>query len=175
MNDPDSRIDDPDSRREMSQRLSQMLSLDGEPTGLWRPEELSGILRHQLEVPLDLELILRDDSTPASSKEGPTSAERAYPSLAALLADSAAPLPLLKRLKDYTKAAGANPDSPLPEEIATLLYFAAIAAAFVHHATRISGLGNDGLQWGFSWALGETWVADELRSLFTDALTRLEG
>ena len=168
-------MNDPDSRREMSQRLSQMLSLDGEATGLWQAEDLRDILRHQLDVPLDMELLLHEAPTSAGTRKDPTTAERAYPSLAALLADTDAPLPLLKRLKDYTKAASNSPDSPLPEEIATVLYFAAIAAALVRHTQRISGLGNDGLKWGFSWAMGETWVADEMRPLFAEAMERLEG
>ena len=37
-------------------RLAEMLALDGRPGRAWRAEELSAVLRHQLDAPLEFDL-----------------------------------------------------------------------------------------------------------------------
>jgi hypothetical protein len=59
--------------------------------------------------------------------------------------------------------------NPLPEEVATVLYYAAIAAALLRHGQRISRVSDATLREGTDWVLEQEWVAGPLRGLFVDA------
>ena len=151
-------------------QLAHMLSCDTRTEHPWNPDELAAILRHQLSLSPEIDLY-EDDQSGKSPADDATPATVRFADYWELLTDSSPPLPMLRRMKKLAKSAVRHPDSPLPEEVATTLYFAAIAAALVHCQRRISRLNDDGLQWGFQWALDQPWLDDNLRSLFRHGLS----
>jgi DNA-directed RNA polymerase specialized sigma24 family protein len=84
------------------------------------------------------------------------------------------PIDLLERVKDFAKENRVDPESPLPPAVATVLYYACIAAALHRCGQRISSHDDDTLRRGFGWC-DRPWVNDEIRSLFRDGLESLEG
>jgi hypothetical protein len=58
----------------------------------------------------------------------------------------------------------------LPHEIATALYFAAIAKALASHQTRITNMSDQTLQDGLNWAVKQPWITGAFRELFVRAL-----
>jgi len=84
-------------------------------------------------------------------------------------------LDLLRRVKDCAKSAVRDPDAPLPDDVATVVYFVAIAVALTARGERITRLTDEGLRWGFEWSLRQTWVAESLRPLLTAGLDALDG
>ena len=63
-----------------------------------------------------------------------------------------------------------SPHSPVPHEIASVLYIASIAAALVRCRRRITGLTNDALAEGFRWELSQPWLDAPTRALTEESL-----
>ena len=76
------------------------------------------------------------------------------------------PLELLELTKQFAKKCRSNPDGPLPDDIASVLYLAAIAAAMTRCGARITKLGDVGMHHGLRWALRQSWLDASLRELF---------
>lgn len=78
------------------------------------------------------------------------------------------PIELLDLTRRFAKACRSQGDSPLPAEIATILYLSSIAAALARCGQRITTLDDHAVCNGFDWALEHGGL---------DALTRrlLEG
>ena len=93
-----------------------------------------------------------------------------FTSLGNLLTFPNPPVELLEITKDFAKACRQNPHSPMPQEIASVLYFASIAAALVRCGCRITGLSNEILAEGFSWALAQPWLDAPTRVLIEESL-----
>jgi hypothetical protein len=79
-------------------------------------------------------------------------------------------LGLLREVKDFGKAQRNNPESSLPQEIATLLYHLSIVVALVRCRERITTLSDKQIREGIDWALAEPWVDERTRALFHEAL-----
>lgn len=155
---------DPDLHATTADQLARLLAFSRESDRLWEPAELRAILTHQLQ--------LRPDADDISDvREGLKPGQPAT-QLELLCSDNPS-VPLLLGMKDNAKASGQDPNAPLPEEVATALYFGAIAAALVRLDRRISRLDNSGLAWGFQWASQQPWMIDELRELFRLGLQRV--
>jgi hypothetical protein len=77
---------------------------------------------------------------------------------------------LLRVLKTFAKENSTNPDSPLPRDAATVLYYLCIAAALLRHRQRITKMDDAGLRKGLSWSLDRPWVDEETRGLLRQAL-----
>ncbi len=90
-----------------------------------------------------------------------------------LFAHPAPGVELLEITKQFAKDNRSNPDSPLPAEVSTVLYYAALAAALVRHGERITRHGDEALRQGFGWVLAQPWVGEEVRALARAALDRL--
>jgi hypothetical protein len=135
--------------------LASIFRIDAKPAGLWKPDELRSIFRHQLDAAL----------------EGDLGAATSL-SFAQLLRDERPPLSLLRSVKDFAKRSR-NSESPLPEDVATALYFAAIAVALLRHNERITDLDDKGLARGFGWGVAQPWVDDDTKRLFAEAARKL--
>jgi hypothetical protein len=96
-------------------------------------------------------------------------------SFADLFNHPAPSLALLQLVKDFAKANRNHPESGLPREIATALYFASIAAALVRLDERISQLPDTELQRGLRWTQEQKWLDEKTRTLLDGALKKLSG
>jgi hypothetical protein len=76
-------------------------------------------------------------------------------------------------VKVFAKALLDCSDSALPREIATGLYYGAIAAALVHLRRRITPQAKRPLIHGLRWCLNQPWFDTPTRELFHQALTRV--
>jgi hypothetical protein len=145
--------------------LACLLQVDG--LGGWNTTELGPILEHQLDTPLDLDL------GPGAMAGGPGSrpdagSERAGAEIRTfrqLLLDPHPPVELLNLVKQFAKGCRSQPDGPLPHEVATVLYLAAIAAARGKCHQRISTLDDAAWQRAVDWALAQSWLNPGIREL----------
>lgn len=154
------------------QKLANMLQA-GKPGRLWRDDELGAVLRHQLSAPVNFDLEGMDKGESARLETLAQADQLLIRSFADLLFHPHPPVELLQMTKDFAKACSLHPDSPLPQEIAKLLYFAAIAAAMVKCDLRITALGPVELQASINWLCGRDWVDDRMKDLLRQASNRL--
>jgi hypothetical protein len=131
----------------------------------WMTGDLGPILTHQLAAPLagDLARTLPEaEKTLAAAGVLPRT-------FGELFQERAPAVEILRLVKDFAKKLHHTADHTYPEEIATLIYYAAIAAAHVRARTVISDLPALSLRKGYDWALAQPWLASELRPLFEEA------
>jgi hypothetical protein len=121
------------------------------------------VLRHQLAAPI------------AFGPERGTGSDRPIPAtFGDLLCEARPSLSLLVLLKDFARAHTLQPNSPIPHEVATILYYAAIIAALVNSDQRISSLSDESLCKGIKAILDFDWIDDATRDLFAEGLRRLQ-
>jgi hypothetical protein len=142
--------------------LAQLLSMDVKLLP-WSHDDLKAILRHQLKVPMALEL---GDLLPAV----PTTAK----TFGDLLASANPSLPHLKAAKEFFKETRIEGDHPLPPEVATALYFGTILAARLRCGVSISKLRTQKLIEAVDWGLAHSWVVEPLATLFRESKALLK-
>jgi len=142
---------------------------------LWRPDELTAIFRHQLTAPVLVDLG-RLDLGAAAKLKGLTDAQGLIlKSFAELFHHPTPPIELLAMTKDFAKANMSQPESALPHEIATAIYYLSIAAAAVRLGERISQLPDADLRRGYAWACAQEWIDADTKALLLTASGRLSG
>ena len=148
-------------------------ALDGDRT--WSDDELASVLRHQLSASLrsDLFETYSDESVATDS----ISEHRAFVegSYRDLLSHVDPPVALLRVVKDWAKACRSRDKGLIPTDIATVLYYAAIAAGRVRLGENISSMSDKSLKKGFGWALSRPWLDGHLRALFSASIADLAG
>lgn len=137
--------------------------LDGTPATVWTESDLTEMLRHQLTVPLDQELARLPHADPMAVARLISSG--GVRSFGDLLHHPSPPLELLQLAKDFAKAADSDAHGPLPPPIATVLYFATIAAGLLRHGLSISGLHADALRTGLMWVCAQPWPDEPTRAM----------
>lgn len=148
--------------------LAPLLGLH-EARGAWQAVELADILAHQLRAPLLFDL--KQPEVPSCAGDPQRAAPAAtMKSFGDLLRHPAPPVELLRLTKEFAKSSDGAGGCALPAEVATVLYYAAIAAARLRLNVQISKLTTSELQDGFNWAIRQQWIDDHTRSLFTEAL-----
>jgi hypothetical protein len=158
-----------------AKELAALMSTSDESSPLWRADELAALFRHQMSAPVLMDLGSFDPRT-AEQLETLTAAQGLLlSSFADLFDHPAPPLALLQLVKDFAKANRDHPESGLPREIATALYFASIAAALVRLDKRISQLPEAELQRGLRWTQEQRWLDEKTRALLDDALKKLSA
>jgi hypothetical protein len=147
-------------------RLAGLLDVDG--SGGWTAVDAAAALRHQLAIPLLPELA----EVPGVEIE--RIRERAAPgaTFLELLASCVPDLELLKAVKMWARHVRGVSEHPLGGAPATVLYYAAIAAARVRLNERISSLTDAEVHAGVAWALATTGVSP-LAPLFEAALAAI--
>jgi hypothetical protein len=140
------------------ERMADLLSGTAHAQVTWTPREIEAIYRHQLATPLQVEL----GALPATEAKTLTGLADAggllLKSIGDLLHHPHPPATLLTMLKDFAKRLMEHPQSPLPRDVASLLYWAAIASGLAHGGRRLTSLTNDRLLEGFRWAASQSWV-----------------
>jgi hypothetical protein len=150
------------------------MRLGTEPPQLWQAHELAAILRHQLDVEVAFDLSQMDDpenSLGALSARG----DRPIQSFSGLFGHDRPPMALLELTKRFAKESSASGGGTLPDEIATVLYLASIAAAATKHRHRITRLDDAALLQRLGWALEQSWLDDATRALLVDARRLVES
>ena len=151
-------------------QLATLLDLSPDADRLWRDDELGALLRHQMTAPMQVDLINLERGLALKVRNLAEAQGLTLKSFGDLLAHPNPPVELLKITKDFAKACRLSPHSPVPHEIASVLYFACIAAALVRCRRRITGLTNDALTEGFRWVLSQPWLDAPTRALTEESL-----
>ena len=162
-------------RRADPHALSRMMDLDAIGAPNWRPEELADILRHQLSAPLlfDLKRLGGDEGRRLEDMTrggGPR-----LESFGDALHHPSPPVELLRMIKDFTKSSRTQPDGPLPADVATLLYYAAIGVARLRCGVRITELDDQRLRRGLSWAVAQPWADEATKRVLNEAVSAVGG
>ena len=153
--------------------LAALLAAREERARLWRPDELAAIFRHQMSAPVTVDLGGFDAVTAVQVKNLSDAQGLLLKSFGELFRHPAPPLELLQATKDFAKLNLDHPESVLPNEIATALYYTSIAVALVRLDTRISQLKDADLRRGLLWVKGQLWVDAETQALMDKAIEKL--
>ena len=154
-------------------KLASLLATGEERARLWRPEELAAIFRHQMSAPMLVDLGTFDARTAVKLRSASDAQGLLLKSFADLVHHPSPVAELLVLVKDFAKANLDHPDSGLPGEIATALYYTSIAAALVRLDERISQLADADLQRGLRRTLKQTWLDEKTKDLLAQALAKL--
>ena len=149
--------------------LAALLNSGSATARLWRPQELAAIFRHQLSATVLVDLGRFDVGTAAKLRGLTESQGLLLKSFSELFQHPTPPVELLTLAKDFAKANMNHPESALPREIATAIYYLSIAAARVRLGERISKLPDADLRRGFSWVCFQDWIDPESKALLTEA------
>jgi hypothetical protein len=89
-------------------------------------------------------------------------------SIISLVQNPAADISLIERIKQYGRELSDHAHSEDEREVATVIYFAAIANALMFHKSKISKLSYEKLESAFLRLMKEAWISSELRVLFSN-------
>jgi hypothetical protein len=81
---------------------------------------------------------------------------------------------VLEIIKQFGKDIRNDPQSELPDEVSTVLYYLAIAAARSRYGRSTTQLDDDAIRDGFRWVLRQEWVDASSKQLVIDALRQME-
>ncbi len=140
---------------------------------VWRPEEFAALFRHQLTAPLRADLAALDPRL--AEKLAGLRAPDGGPvvTFGDLLSHPAPPVVLLELVKEFAKESRRPGGGHLPPEVATLLYYLAIATALLRCGRPLTRLDGAALREGFQWAVAQPWADEATRELFRQAEGRL--
>jgi hypothetical protein len=158
-----------------AKELAELMSTSDESSPLWGADELAALFRHQMSAPVLVDLGSFDPRTATQLKTLAEAQGLLLSSFADLFNHATPPLPLLQLVKDFAKANMDHPESGLPREIATALYYISIAAALLRLDKRISQLPDADLQRGLRWAQEQRWLDEKTKALIAEALKKLSG
>lgn len=155
------------------QALSELMSDDPHGRGEWTESEYADILRHQLDAPILIDLSRLSVADQTQLREISDLSRGEILNFGHLLDSPAPPADLLVLTKDFAKLSDRDEARLLPPPVASVLYYAAIAAALLRLNVRITALGDEQIGSGVEWALSQDWLTPALRRLFTDTRIQL--
>jgi hypothetical protein len=158
-----------------AKKLATLMATGEERAKLWRPDELAAIFRHQMSAPMLVDLGTFDSRTATKLRTLSEAQGLLLKSFADLFHHPAPLIELLELVKDFAKANMDHPESGLPDEIATTLYYTSIAAALVRLDARISQLPDADLQRGLRWTMEQAWLDEKTKELLAGALGKVSG
>jgi len=86
-----------------------------------------------------------------------------------LLFNSNTTLTIIQRIKNYYKYLVTTAESEMEHDVTAVIYYAAIASAFVNHESKITKFSYSDLIQTFSQYLKEEWIPPRLVELFRKA------
>jgi hypothetical protein len=147
---------DRDLSKTSPSQLALLMGLD-ETQSLWSEDDNAAMVHHLLDSPIP------DTSNSSTATQ----------TFGQLLAAPHPDVEHLRKVKEFAKSCRTNSQSGLPEDIATVLYYAAIAAAKLRCGHAISRLSVVEFRDGINWALTRDWLPDPLKHLFQAAAQKL--
>jgi hypothetical protein len=139
----------------------------------WRPQELAAFLRQQMAAPISVDLASLDPSLSRKIAALADANGLVLKSFGDLVRHERPPIELLRLVKEFAKISRGHPESSLPPEVASVLYYLAISASLVRWEERITSLSDEDLRAGLSWALKLEWIDAPARELFERAERKL--
>jgi hypothetical protein len=130
----------------------------------WKDADYGPIIEHQLDADLF------DDLVRLFPNAAETLGGSGVSTFGELLFHPQPAEPALRLVKEFAKQLGENAWLAYPEEVANVLYYAAIAAAECHARTALTGLPREETLKGYRWAWARTWLPARLKELFAEAL-----
>jgi len=132
----------------------------------WTDRDFGPMIEHQMKAPLagDLGQLLPDINDTLSETPIRTFRE--------LLCHPHPPASVLRLVKDFAKQLLRSSQYAYPEQVATVLYYASIAAAETRIQTKITNLPRSEIHKGYAWSRAQSWIPEDLRRLFEEALAR---
>ena len=158
-----------DSERMDLRLLAQLLNLPA------TPGEPGAVLRHLLAAPVPLDLSALTAASAGKIRNWADSQGLLLKSFGDLFAHPHPLVELLELVKEFAKEHRTDAESPLPREVATVLYYASIAVALVRCGHRITRHDDATLRQGFQWGIDQAWVDEPVRNLLREGLARLVG
>jgi len=156
-----------------AKELAALLATGEERARLWRPDELAAIFKHQISTPMLVDLGTFDPGTASKLKTLSEAQGLLLKSFSDLFHHSTPPVELLVLVKDFAKANRDHPESGLPAEIASALYYISIAAALVHLDARITKLPDADLRRGLHLTREQAWLDAATKELLDAALAKI--
>ena len=153
--------------------LAALMASGEERARLWRPDELAALFRHQMSAPMLVDLGGFDARTATRLRTVSEAQGLLLKSFSDLFHHAAPPAELLRLVKDFAKSNLDHPESGLPGEIASALYYTSIAAALVRLDARISQLPDAELRRGLRWTAEQAWLDEKTKGLLGQALDKL--
>lgn len=147
-----------------AQTLQGLMARASKDCSAWNEQDFGPILTHQLNAPLkeDLSLVFLNIQDTLQKVSDLTFGK--------LLQHPHPPESALTLVKDFAKHLHREGEASYPAKIATVLYYASIAAA-ARAGIKITSLPTDKIREGCQWALNQTWLTPELKQLFATALS----
>lgn len=133
---------------------------------IWVSSELAAILKHQLQTPVGFDLDAGAKTAAAEPKTSRREMSQLSENFAQLFGSPRPSLRLLILTKDFAKTQLHRVESPLPREIARVLYLASIAVAKVKCRTTITTLAVPRILEGFEWGREQSWMDVQIRHVF---------
>ena len=158
-----------------AKELAALMSTSEEGARLWRADELAAIFKHQISTPMLVDLGSFDPRTANKLKIVSEAHGLLLKSFSDLFHHPAPPAELLELVKNFAKANLDHPESGLPNEIASALYYTSIASALVKLDKRITKLPDADLWRGLGWAREQGWLDGATRELLGAALEKISG
>jgi hypothetical protein len=156
-----------------AKELAALMATGEERAKLWRPDELAAMFRHQMSAPMLVDLGGFDARTATKIRTLSEAQGLLLKSFSDLFHHPAPPIELLELVKNFAKSNLDHPESGLPDEIASMLYYTSIAAALVHLDSRISQLPDADLRRGLHWTEEQAWLDEKTKGLLAQALKKL--
>ena len=161
-----------------SSRLAQLLQLGRSSEDTADPvspdEARAECLREFLAVKLPAEEWQEDDSHGSGDCLHQTIDAVMWARLGAYLRDSDCPVAALKGVKAYGAKRSRDSTEDVQREVATTIYYAAIAAALVNCDEKITAFSRVELRVSFTSLAERPWLTKGLRSLFQEAAQRCQ-
>ena len=149
-----------------SKKLAQLLKLgDKVPEGSSdrdadRAALLQEYLARKLPCSRTLQRHMRDGNQPSAIVDDP---------LGVLLTRTGVELGVLAAIKDYSKEQVVSAKTQEQTDVATVLYYAAIASALIHHQQSISRTPGKQLEQAFTQLARRVWLPTDLVTFFKQA------
>lgn len=153
--------------------LAELLEIGRHREPTWSAEDLEQILEHQLDMELPEKLL---PYLAKNSHANPMGSDIVHShTFRQIIFSADASIDVLRSIKEYFKNLRHSTNHSLPTEVSTALYYAILAAAWIHLDTWISSVDPMSAQDGLIWLQQQPWIGGDLHQLYAAALQQIAG